>query len=242
LLAAIGVVFFLTGEDPERSPASTRGVIKGTGNISAMACAPDRKLVATSDTAGMVQLWYPEIDRSRILIGPAYAACVALTPDGATLAVGHANSAVSIWDVASGEIRWSVSEPGGNVRAVAFSPDGTILASGGSGRHVCLWDMATRRLKASLAGHAGTVTAVTFSPDGRTLVSGSQEGTIRCWDAITSQLRWLVPAHLDGYDFGRNVPAVFSVRFSPDGQIVASAACLDPAIWRKLRLGCKVLT
>jgi WD40 repeat protein len=178
----------------------------------------------------MVQLWDPEIDRRRVLVGPADAACVALAPDGATLAVGHANSTVSIWDVASGEIRWSVSEPCGNVRAVTFSPDGTILASGGSGRHVCLWDMATRRLKASLAGHAGTVTAVAFSLDGRTLVSGSQDGTIRCWDAITSLPRWAVPAHPDGYDIGRYVPAVFSVRFSPDGQIVASAACLDPAV------------
>jgi WD40 repeat protein len=232
LLTAIGVVFFLTGEDPEWSPASTRGVIKGTGNISAMACAPDGKLVATSDTTGVVQLWYPEIGRRRVLVGPAYAACVALTPDKATLAVGDANSTVSIWDVASGEIRWSVSEPCGNVRvrAVAFSPDGTVLASGGSGRRVCLWDMATRRLKASLAGHTGTVTAITFSPDGRTLISGSQDGTIRCLDGITSQLRWVVPAHPDGYDHGGYVPTVFSVRCSPDGKIVASAANRDPAI------------
>ncbi len=57
--------------------------------------------------------------------------CLALSPDGKTLASGHANGLVRLWS--PGPLAELAALPGhrGIVRAVAFSPDGTQLAAGG---------------------------------------------------------------------------------------------------------------
>ena len=112
LLATIGVACYLTAEDPEGPTASVRGVLECSARIDTMAFARDGTMVAISDTAGMVQLWHPETGRRQVLLGgnrPMRHVSHS-HQTGATLAVGDANSNVSIWDVASGAIRWSVSE------------------------------------------------------------------------------------------------------------------------------------
>jgi WD40 repeat protein len=151
--------------------------------------------------------------------------CIALAPDGATLAAGDADSTVSVRDLASGEMRWCVPMGSGIVRTVAFSHDGMTLAAGGSDRCIYLWERATHQQNARLAGHTRTVTVVAFAPDSRSLVSGSQDGTIRCWDAATCQARWVIPARSE-----IGAPTVHCVRFSPDGRRVATAANHDPAV------------
>jgi WD40 repeat protein len=226
MLATVGVTCFLTGESTERPPAAVRCVLEGSASIFSMDMTSSSALVATCDTTGMVHLWHPETRPRRALAGlTAHAMCVAFAPDGATLAVGDANSTISIWDVASCEKKWSIAAQAQVVRALAFAPDGTALASGGNDKCVYLWDLASHRLKARLTGHTEKVTAVAFAPDGRTLVSGSQDGTIRCWNPVTSQLQWLIPAWL-----GHFAPSVLCARFSPDGKMLATTSHYDPVV------------
>ncbi len=226
LLASIGAVCYFTDEDAERQAASLRGVLENPAPIHRIAITSYGTILATSDAAGIVRLWHPESRRTRVLPGErAHALCLAFAPDGTTLAVGDAKSKISIWDVASGEKKWSFAEHSGWVGAVAFSPDGTTLASGGGDKCVYLWDLASRRLKARLDGPTDAVTAVAFAPDGRTLVSGSQDGSIRCWDGATSHLRWLIPPPVD-----RPALTVFCLRFSADRKVLASTSRLDPCV------------
>jgi WD40 repeat protein len=226
LLATVGVTCFLTGESMERPPAAVRGVLEGSGIIDTMALASNGRVLATSDTAGMVHLWHHATGRRRVLDGlSAHATCLSFAPDGATLAVGDAISTISLWDVASSEKKWSIATQSDVVRALAFAPDGTILASGGSDKCVYLWDLASCRLKTRLTGHTRTVSKIAFAPDGRSLVSGSQDGTIRCWNPVTSQVQWLIPAPV-----GNCTPTVLCARFSPDGKILATATNLDPTV------------
>jgi WD40 repeat protein len=160
-----------------------------------------------------------------LLEHPSHATCVAFAPVGGLLAVGDVDSTVSLWDVSSGKMKWSVAQSSGKLRAIAFSRDGSSMASAGFDRQVYLWDMATHRLNARLNGHTGAVTAVAFAPDGRSLVTGSQDGTIRCWNAATSQAQWLIHGRA-----GVAAPTVFCAQFSPDGTILATAANRDPAL------------
>ena len=60
----------------------------------------------------------------RVPAGPGRISCVAYSPDGKTLASGHGDRTVRLWDTATGrEVRVLRGEEG-QVYGVAFSPDG----------------------------------------------------------------------------------------------------------------------
>jgi WD40 repeat protein len=226
LITTLGVVCSLTRPDAEMAHLSVEAELDASATIDTMSTTSDDSFLATSDTSGKVQLWHGESHRRHVLLNhPSHATCVAFAPVGAMLAVGDVNSTVSLWDVSSGKMKWSVAQSSGKLRAIAFSRDGSTMASGGSDPLVVLWDMATHRLKARLTGQTGTVTAVAFAPDGQSLVTGSQDGTIRCWNAATSQARWLAHGRAS-----EATPTVLSVQFSPDGKTLATAANRDPAV------------
>jgi WD40 repeat protein len=90
-----------------------------------------------------------------------------------------------------------------------------------------LWDLAVSKEKAFLAGHKGSVLSVAFSPDGKLIASGSGEqapsgipttGEVKVWDASTG--KEIVPVKGKERDEMR---PVYSVAFSPDSKMVASA-------------------
>ena len=123
---------------------------------------------------------------------------------------------------------WSVEEKreivtfknDASVYALAFSPDGRTLAVG-SDDTIRLWSVEEKREIVTFKNDA-SVYALAFSPDGRTLAVGSGDDTIRLW-SISERREFA----MCGESFGREGYAhrakigVFSVRFSPDGQMLA---------------------
>ncbi|MDB5601777.1 MAG: hypothetical protein JWN71_3821 [Xanthobacteraceae bacterium] len=148
---------------------------------------------------------------------------VAFSPDGTKLASGSYDirtipkgfdTALRIWDVASGKQLRTLNGHTNQIQSVVFSRDGSRIVSGSSDHTVKLWDAATGNVIRTFTGHASNVHAVNISPDGTRLLSASRDKTIKLWDVASGRVL---------RTFEGNASEVSSAVFSPDGKRVMSA-------------------
>jgi WD40 repeat protein/tRNA A-37 threonylcarbamoyl transferase component Bud32 len=98
----------------------------------------------------------------------------AFSSDGTSLAAGCSDGVIRLWDVASGDLRFTFSGHRGTVRHVVFAPDGRTLASLGEDRVLHLWHLATGQRLFSLDSQGHELCGLAFSRDGRLLVAGGR--------------------------------------------------------------------
>jgi RNA polymerase sigma factor (sigma-70 family) len=158
-------------------------------------------------------------DKPRWVGNQTLALKVAFSPDGKKLAGSGWESAVRVWDVATGREEGAASAPGhtGWVYAVVALPDGKTVVSAGSDRQVLVWDAPGGRLLRRLVGHMERVNCLALSPDGKTVASGGRDQMVILWD-IPSGTK-LGTIKVGG--------AVKSLAFSPDGRRLGSASGND---------------
>ena len=130
--------------------------------------------------------------------------CVAVTPNGKTIATGAVDGTVKLWetDGLKPSATLAGAHPGG-VRAVQFAADGKVLATGGADKTAKLWDVTVEKptVLYKLEGHDGPVNAVAFSPDGKRLATGTgvakKSGVVQVWDATTGKAAFKLEGHED---------------------------------------------
>ena len=74
---------------------------------------------------------------------------IAFSPDGAVLAVGLKDGAISLLEADSGELRQALTGHLDGVTSLAFSPDGLWLASGSLDDSIILWGIPENRNRMS---------------------------------------------------------------------------------------------
>lgn len=107
--------------------------------------------------------------------------CVALSPDGTTLASGSLDSNVHLWDVLSGQRRHVLRGHTNLVTAVDLSPDGQQVVSSSSDGTVRLWSTATGAALATLQP-AGPYTGLNIS--GVTGINELQRAALKTFGAV----------------------------------------------------------
>ena len=153
--------------------------------------------------------------------GTLYA--VALSPDGAVAAVGgwtggdwDGQTAIYLFDRASGHLLRSLPGLPDVILHLVFSPDGRWLAASLGGKNgVRLFDTRSGAETGSDADYANDSYSAHFSPDGRRLLTTSLDGQLRLYSAEEGKLGPPRRARLGG---GKHAIAA---RSSPDGRFIA---------------------
>jgi WD40 repeat protein/serine/threonine protein kinase len=129
--------------------------------------------------------------------------CVAFSPDGRLLASGGYDSAVRVWNVATGKEEATLRGQGNAVHAVAFRDDGRLVSLSPAFNRppeVMLWDLGTKQGQALLKGVAVWPSATALSPDGRALATAvwkqdatGRVGGVKLLDLTTGKQRATLP-------------------------------------------------
>ncbi|MFI6645770.1 trypsin-like peptidase domain-containing protein [Streptomyces sp. NPDC050504] len=157
--------------------------------VSAVAYAPNGRLLATGASDGSLSLWDVARPRAARRLAAAagcadgkYVDAVAFSPDGRTVAQLTHLKATCLWDVRDPARPRLLHRFGTYAQDLAFSPDGRTLAVG-EGKAVALWDVRdpARPVRLSVSsGHLDIVYQLAYSADGRILASARDGVTL--WD------------------------------------------------------------
>jgi WD40 repeat protein len=214
--------------------------------IWSIAFSPDGQILASSSSDCTIKLWdvqsqhcYKTLAGHKAAVRSlAFATSIGDRAD-TCLVSGSDDRTVRLWN-SSGDCLRVLQGHTSWISAVAFSPDGCLLASGSEDQSVRLWDSQTNQCLRLLQGYNSGVWSIAFSPDGQTLVSGGQDRLIRLWHLTgirrqetkgTERIEGIEgaggashqPAHLP-HTLTGHTSWVWSVAFSPDGQVIASGS------------------
>ena len=124
----------------------------------------------------------------------SYNRAFAFSQDGKTVAIGHNDSTITLWDVSSlyeknpiaSPYPWNrdskqfikmLDEHTGAVNFVGFSPDGKTMASASDDAMVQLWDTRFYQPLATFSDYSGPVKFMFFTPDGSALITAGPDKT-----------------------------------------------------------------
>jgi hypothetical protein len=146
--------------------------------------------------------------------------------DGKLLATGGMDGVLQIWDVSTGEIRWSVKGHQGPVQAVLFTPHTQQLISASIDKTIILWNLATRAETARWGDFKLPILSAALSPDGTILLAGTgylgkggPEPDVKIIDlAQRKVIGALAISHLQ-----QRAPDIVGLDFAPDGKTFAIA-------------------
>jgi len=142
--------------------------------------------------------------------------CLAVAPDGKSIATGNDDGHVWLWDIASAKPVRHFKAHECRVTSVSYTANGKLLATASDGGGVALWDPTTGKKQCKFSedrkGRYGYMeqTIASIAPDGRNLASATGD-SIRLWDVTTGSER---------ADLARHPLAVLSCTFSPDGKSI----------------------
>ncbi len=134
------------------------------------------------------------------------------------------DSAIQVWDLATGKLRKEViSPPQTEIVSVAMNGRGEQIAASFVGGIVKLYSADTLSELASLQGYEAGCYSLSYDPSGNVLAAGYENGTIKLWDTTRMTVLRTLPDH-------RN--RCFGLQIAPSGDWgVAANAIGSLRVW-----------
>ena len=111
--------------------------------------------------------------------------CVAVDPHNRWFATGAGDRMIKIWDMASGELKLSLTGHISPVRGLAVSQRHPYLFSAGEDKLVKCWDLETNKVVRQYYGHLSGIYALSLHPTLDVLVTAGRDASARVWDMRT---------------------------------------------------------
>ncbi|MEC4813262.1 MAG: caspase family protein, partial [Scytonema sp. PMC 1069.18] len=184
-------------------------------HLMKFAFSPNGELVASGGWFGQLYLW--DKDGRTIKseqIGGGSINAIDFSSNGEMFVTGSNDGNIRFWNQQGEFIKTIERAHKDVIWDISFSPDGETLASVSTDTTVKIWK-TDGTLLTTLNGHRDIVRALCFSSDGNTLASADDAGTVRLWKPNGAKLQSLSDHHTG---------SVYAVRFSPDGQKIATAS------------------
>jgi WD40 repeat protein len=195
-----------------------------------VAFSPDSQRLATASEPEGVRIW--EVATGKSVLGPLksdnnvrkFFYRVQFSPDGKRVVTACPEQAAWVWDAISGKLVWQLRHAD-EVSYAQFSRDSQRIVTASADKTARVWDATTGQPLTGPLAHEAGVRWADFSPDGKRVVTISTDKTSRIWDARTGQMLTPPLLHADEPYWHE------SVRFSSDGQWIATAAGNVAQVW-----------
>ena len=143
---------------------------------------------------------------------------IVFTANSQTLASLHGDSTISLWDVETGQHKFTLAKEMANVNSIFCSPSGGTLISLSKDEKISFWDVETGERKSTLAEDMASVKLNVLSPDRTRLASVGLDDRIHVWDAETGNYKSTLRGQKE------HMRRITTVVFSADGRTLASGS------------------
>ncbi|MCR9198208.1 MAG: serine/threonine protein kinase [Planctomycetaceae bacterium] len=136
--------------------------------------------------------------------------------DGRLLVAGTDTTSAFVWDLADPAHPRQIAELAEHsaaIASVAFSPDGDSIVTSSRDQCVRLWSTTDGSLQSVFHGMVGWGTGVLFSADATRIIAAESRHQLNVYRANL---------HTGNWESQRHQSSIMTVRFSPDGQLVAT--------------------